>query len=184
MMSTSEDPSTRERFERLYVETRVGILGYVLRRASSPSDASDVLAETYLIAWRKIDDIPSDEKARLWLYGVARHVLSNHHRHERVEQNLGATLRADLSREAAEFRTQQEAPFGEAIAASLDALGPDDREIMELSAWEGLTPTEIAEVIGVKPGAVRVRLHRLRGVLRSDLIKAGYPRPGQVGRAG
>jgi RNA polymerase sigma factor (sigma-70 family) len=176
MKSTRDDPSRRERFERLYVATRVAMLGYLIRRVSDPTDAGDLLAETYLVAWRKLDDIAKDEEVRLWLYGVARRVASHHHRHERVERGLAEALRADLTRESAVLRADPDVPFGEMICASLDRLKPIDREIIELSAWEQLTPTEIAAVIGMKPGAVRVRLHRIRTAMRTELVNAGYPR--------
>ena len=97
MRSTRDDPSRRKRFEQLYAETRVSILGYLMRRVSDPTDAADLLAETYLVAWRKLDGVAKDEEVRLWLYGVARRIVSHHHRHERVEQGLAETLRADLT---------------------------------------------------------------------------------------
>src|SRR3954463_3427484 len=92
-----EDPPCREllpspeppvdddkvRFEALYTATYEPILGYALRRCSSPHDAADVVAETFSIAWRRFDDIPSGDSARLWLYGVARRVLANHRRGEK-----------------------------------------------------------------------------------------------------
>src|ERR1700722_134475 len=106
MKSTGDDPSRRERFERLYSETRVSILGYLMRRVSDPADAADLLAETYLVAWRKLDDV-ANEEARLWLYGVARRITSHHHRHERVEQGLAKALRADIGRESAVVRPDQ-----------------------------------------------------------------------------
>jgi RNA polymerase sigma factor (sigma-70 family) len=184
MRPADEVNPERRRFENLYAETRVRLLGYFLRRVDSASDAADLLAETYLIAWRKIDAVPSDETARLWLYGVARRVASHYHRHEKVEQGLAETLRADLRREAEAFRTDRDMPFSEVIAASLDRLKPIDREIIELSAWEQFTPTEIADVIGMKSGAVRIRLHRIRNGIRTDLIGAGYPRSDPLDRVG
>jgi DNA-directed RNA polymerase specialized sigma24 family protein len=84
----------------------------------------------------------------------------------------------------AEFRTDRDVPFGGVIAASLDRLKASDREIIEFSAWEQLTPTEIGNVIGMKAGAVRVRLHRIRTALRTDLISAGYPRSDPLDRVG
>jgi RNA polymerase sigma factor (sigma-70 family) len=174
----------RRRFEILYAETRLSLLGYFLRRVDSAPDAADLLAETYLIAWRKIDSIPNDDTARLWLYGVARRVASHHHRHERVTQGLAETLRADLTREAAEMRTDSDMPFDDVIYASLDRLKLSDREIIELSAWEQLTPIEIANIVGLKSGAVRVRLHRIRTAIRADLIRSGYPRSDPLGRVG
>jgi RNA polymerase sigma factor (sigma-70 family) len=174
--SISGEASRRERFEKLYVETRLSILGYLMRRVSSSADAADLLAETYLIAWRKLDDLADDEVARLWLYGVARRVASHHHRHARVEQGLAKALRADLGRLPTAMSPDPDVPFGDVICASLDRLKPNDREIIELSAWEHLTPAEIAAVVGMRPGAVRVRLHRIRTAIRAELIEAGYPR--------
>jgi RNA polymerase sigma factor (sigma-70 family) len=181
--STGRDAVRRERFEQLYAETRVSILGYLMRRVSTPADAADLLAETYLIAWRKLDDVANDEEARLWLYGVARRIVSHHYRHERVEQGLADTLRAGLGREAPAMRADRDTPFGDLISTALDRLKPSDREIVELSAWEQLTPAEIAAVIGMKSGAVRVRLHRIRAAMRTELINAGYPRADPVDRA-
>ena len=183
MNSTGGAASRRERFEQLYAETRVSILGYLMRRVSSPADAADLLAETYLIAWRKLDDVARDEEARLWLYGVARRIASHHHRHERVERGLAEALRAELGREAPVMRADRNMPFGDVISASLDRLKPSDREIIELSAWEQLTPAEIAAVIGMKSGAVRVRLHRIRTAIRTELINAGYPGADPLDRA-
>lgn len=165
----------RTRFEQLYTQTRVGILGYLLRRCGDPADAADLLAEAYLTAWRRIGDIPEDEQARPWLYGVARRTLANYHRHQRVEDRLTATLRAQLVHEIDRTRTQPDSRFGDVIADSLDQLSTADREIIELAAYDQFTPTEIASVIGKSAGAVRVRLHRIRRALRLNLLHAGYP---------
>ncbi|GGP14496.1 sigma-70 family RNA polymerase sigma factor [Nonomuraea glycinis] len=67
----------------MYRRTYKQILGYALRRCSSPEDAADVVAETYVIAWRRITELPDGEADKLWLYGVARRVLANHRRSER-----------------------------------------------------------------------------------------------------
>jgi RNA polymerase sigma factor (sigma-70 family) len=184
MRSTGEDSPRRERFERIYAETRVPILGYLVRRTSIPADAADLLAETYVIAWRKLEDLVADEEARLWLYAVARRVLANHNRHQAVEKNLAAALRSQLTAEVKGMRVPEEVPFDDVIAASLAALDPTDREIMQLSAWEQLAPRDIAQVMGLTAGAIRVRLHRVRARLRADLIQAGHPGSGSVERAG
>ena len=99
MKTPDAGPQHRERFESLYTETRIAILGYLVRRVSNASDAADLLAETYVVAWRRIDEIPRGEEARLWLFGVARRVLSNFHRHAKVERSLADTLRAELLRQ-------------------------------------------------------------------------------------
>lgn len=69
-----------DRFRRVYLEHFEPLLAYALRRVAHPEDAADVVAETFLVAWRRRHDIPADDEARLWLYGVARRVLANHHR--------------------------------------------------------------------------------------------------------
>jgi RNA polymerase sigma factor (sigma-70 family) len=184
MSSPGDEPSRQDSFEQLYSETRVAILSYLTRRVSNPADAADLLAETYLIAWRKVDTIPNDQTARLWLYGVARRIMSHHRRHEMVEQGLAEALRADLNRETARLQADRDVPFSDVVAVSLARLKPSDREIMELSAWEQLTAAEIADLIGMKPGSVRVRLHRIRAVIRADLIGAGYPRCDRLDRVG
>ena len=92
------DPGERQRrFEVVYAAHRGPILGYVLRRTGNPDDAADVIAETFLTAWRRLDEIPHDPQTRLWLYGVARRVLANHHRGERRRSALADRLRADLA---------------------------------------------------------------------------------------
>jgi RNA polymerase sigma-70 factor (ECF subfamily) len=87
----------RELFEDLYGECHGPVFGYVLRRTENPDDAADVIAETFLIAWRRLDEIPLREQRRLWLYGVARRVLANHRRGQRRRSSLADRLRADLA---------------------------------------------------------------------------------------
>ena len=62
----------QERFRRLYAAEVDALLGFALRRADRAEDAADVVAETFRVAWRRFDDVPSQPQARLWLYGVAR----------------------------------------------------------------------------------------------------------------
>jgi RNA polymerase sigma-70 factor (ECF subfamily) len=175
-MSTSDEAITREaRFESLFLSNRSGILGYFLRRMHSKPDAADLLAETFLIAWRKLDEIPAQDAGRLWLFGVARRLLANYHRHERVETTMAAKLRVQIAGQVEQHFGRDEAPFDDVIASSLDSLRTEDREIIELSAWEHLTPSEIANVLRMKPGTVRVRLHRIRRIIAAHLISAGYP---------
>jgi RNA polymerase sigma-70 factor (ECF subfamily) len=178
--SLAEALTDQELFETLYSETRMSILGYLLRRVSIPTDAADLLSDTYLVAWRRIGDVPEGESGLLWLYGVARHLVANYYRHERSEHALALTLRHALAANASAFEREHDAPFAEDIARSLEALSPGDREIIELSAWEQLTPAEIAEVLGIKAGTLRVRLHRARLAIAEELAKAGHPGPDRL----
>jgi RNA polymerase sigma-70 factor (ECF subfamily) len=86
--------ATREaRFEELFARTRSALMGYAVRRVGDPADDADVVAETYLVAWRRLDEVPPGEETRLWLFGVARRVLANHQRGER--RRLAAGLRVE-----------------------------------------------------------------------------------------
>src|ERR1700733_4310110 len=62
----------QRRFEAAYAAHHGPVLGYVLRRTASPDDAADVLAETFLTAWRRLEDMPREPQSRLGLYGLAR----------------------------------------------------------------------------------------------------------------
>ncbi len=83
----------RHRFEAVYAAYHGPVLGYVLRRTGNPDDAADVIADTFLTAWRRLEDMPPEPAARLWLYGVARRVLANHHRGQRRRSALAGRLR-------------------------------------------------------------------------------------------
>jgi RNA polymerase sigma-70 factor (ECF subfamily) len=149
----------RRRFEQVYAVHRAAILGYALRRTGSADDAADVIAETSLAAWRRIDEMPTGEAARPWLYGVARRVLANQRRGEHRRSALGERLRSELSAEP-QYR---EPPLGsEGVAVAFRRLADSDREILTLAGWEGLDAGQIAVVLGCSRNAARIRLHRAR----------------------
>lgn len=147
-------------FEAMYAATYEPILGYVLRRCPSPDDAADVVAETFTIAWRRLDEIPPGGRSRLWLYGVARRVLANHRRGEARRRQRTTPLRHDLRDEIA--AVGGDPVEASAIAEAFRALSDDDRELLALVAWEGLDHAAVAAVLGCSAGAARVRLHRAR----------------------
>lgn len=174
------DHDRRLRFERVYAANHDRILGYVLRRTDNPDDAADVIAETFLTAWRRADDMPRGDEARLWLYGVARRVLAGHYRHERRRSalitNLGAQLRADL----AAHRPPDYSGDLAAIATAFRSLPADDQELLALVGWEGLDRSEIATVLGCSRNAVRIRLHRARRRFARELERRDVPLPGMI----
>ena len=155
------------RFGRLYRDQGRAILAYALRRVEDPEDAADVVAETFLVAWRRLNEVPDDTKARLWLFGVARRVIANRHRAERRRTRLGERLAESVRTELA----TQPAPTGEAaeVLRAVGCLNAGDRELLLLVSWEELSPGEAARVLGVSPLAARSRLHRARRRLRALL---------------
>jgi RNA polymerase sigma-70 factor (ECF subfamily) len=163
----------KDRFERLYAEHGRAVLAYALRRVADPEDAADVVAETFLVAWRRLDQVPASDAARLWLYRVARYVLANQYRSERRRERLAERLRRELS-----LALEDAPPSGSHTRALRDALarlGLEDQEILRLSGWEELTPREIATVFGISQVAARSRLHRARQRLRAALRREAEP---------
>ena len=164
-MSATADSA---RFAALYTETNADVLAFLLRRCSTPEDAADCLAETYLVAWEKRKQVPAGAEARLWLFGVARNVMRRgHERHRRLAvaaQSLAQELQAAPSARPALAHDQSEL-----ITAALAALSAVDQEIITMISWDGLTPREIGQVLGVSANIVRVRAHRARAKLRSLL---------------
>ena len=159
------------RFRKLYADHGREILAYALRRVDDPEDAADVLAETFLVAWRRSADIPPGAEARLWLYGVARRTLANRRRGELRRARLNERLRAELVDAIGEWAPPDDGS-GEAIAA-LGRLDPRDRELLRLTVWEELSPRQAATVLGLSAVAARSRLHRARRRLRRELERSG-----------
>jgi RNA polymerase sigma factor (sigma-70 family) len=156
----------RRCFEELYAAHQACVFGYVLRRSESPEDAADVIAEVFLVAWRRLDEAPVGDGARLWLYGVARRVLANHRRGMRRRIELTERLRSDL---ACHPTPEVSATGFPDLAAVFSSLPAGDREVLALEAWEELDAAEIAAVLGCSRNAVRIRLHRARRRLRAAI---------------
>jgi RNA polymerase sigma factor (sigma-70 family) len=128
-----------------------------------------VVAEVFLIAWRRSVSVPEGAEARLWLFGTARRVLANLARSNRRSRDLAA-------RAAAEARLGQPSPsdpISPVVWRALERLSDSDRELVLLTVWDDLGPAEAASVLGLSPGTVRVRLHRARSRLREHLADLG-----------
>lgn len=163
--------SALTRFDALFTEHQRPVLAYAIRRSQTLADAEDVAAETFTIAWRKVDDVPTD--ALPWLYAVARRVLANHRRRHGRRERLAALLRVDdvpTPWRAGEDRD------GPAFAA-LASLAPADQEVLRLVAWEDLGNREIAAVLGLTPNAVAIRLHRARARFAAALARTSADDP-------
>lgn len=157
-----DDPPTAraDHYRALYLASFNAILGYAVRRVDDRADAADVVSETFLVAWRRLDDAPPGEE-RPWLYGIARNVLANHHRSVRRRGRLGARLRDVLADDVVPDPADGVAEC-DRVRRALDRLSADDRELLTLVAWDGLSAPEAAQVLGIAPGATRMRLTRAR----------------------
>ncbi|GAA0925338.1 RNA polymerase sigma factor [Nonomuraea longicatena] len=163
-------PDQKQRFAEIYTANYADILAYLRRRADSHDDAADALAETFTIAWRRLDDVPEGHRARLWLYGVARRVLANGRRADSRRSELVERLGLQLEQWAESIVVDDDF---DAVRAAFRRLSPDDREVLALAGWEGLGSPEIATVLGCSRAAARLRLHRARKRLAKNLKAAG-----------
>ena len=146
-------------FRQLYAESYRSLVAYARRRTSNAEEAADVVAETFLVAWQRVEIIPHHDRALPWLYGVARNVIANHRRADSRRERLGERLRLQLLPVAPEsFDVEATLLTRQALAL----LSEPDREVLALSAWEELSPAEIAVALGCSPGTARVRLLRAR----------------------
>ncbi len=156
------DPSSRDRHLR-FEEIAAGVLDplerYLRRRATS-DDAADVLNDTLLVLWRRLDDVPAAATLP-WCYAVARRCLANHRRAARRQLALLERVR-DLFDRTRPDVAGRAAPDAEPLSWALTRLSGEDREVIRLWAWEELEPREIAVVLEVSPNAVSIRLHRAR----------------------
>ena len=160
-------PERTQRFACLYEQTYAPLLRFVERRVH-PSHAEDVVADVFVVAWRRLDDVPlAADEARAWLFGVAHRTLRN-------------GLRSDQRRHALTVRIADSRLTGaavtgldpELVARRLDLvqawrrLSPRHQETLALAVWDGLTAPQAARVLGISPVAFRLRLTRARRALR------------------
>lgn len=153
-------------FRTCYQQGYPDLLRFVERRAH-PSQAEDVVAEVFLVAWRRLPDLPRDlDGARAWLFGIAHLILANARRGEERRQALAVRI--------AEVTTAHDPGADPALGASqLDLvtawrrLRAVHQEALALTAWEGLTSRQAAAVLDISPTAFRLRLSRARCALRA-----------------
>ena len=155
------------RLERLHREHGGAVRAFVRRRIGD-HDADDVVADVFVVAWRRRDDIPPD--ARIWLLGVARRVLANRHRTARRQRALYERLGQEASRRGTEVEDPAVAAAHDgAMLRALASLRAGDREVLLLVTWDGLSHAEAAQVLGVRPQTLTMRVHRARRRLERAL---------------
>jgi len=170
--------TAEERFRQLYDRHAGPILMYFKRRTDSET-AQDCTAETFLVAWRRIDDVP--DEALPWLYGVARRVLQNQRRSRGRMARLVSRLRGlepprAPSPEVAVIRRFEDAELAEALRR----MRREDQELLLLANWEELPHADIGRVLGCSAHAVDQRIYRAMHRLARDLADAGQKRDGMT----
>ena len=177
---TGRTPGER-RLEELAAAHGPRVLAHLARRTTPAEDAADVLQEVLTTAWRRITDAPDDpDHALAWLLAIARRTLANHRRGQARRHDATARLRAELAgnRVTAPATTAAADDAVDSVRAALLRLGPDDREVLALAYWDGLTGEQVAVVLGVSPTSARKRLQRARERLRQVLDAGPVEPPG------
>lgn len=159
------------KFQSIYRAHHKRVLAFCLRRNSR--DGWDVAAETFAVAWRRIEVVPNHQEALPWLYAVARKLLANVRRKEasasRLERRVGADVK--LGHTGPEDQVVRRSEERQLLAA-LHRLRPDDREVLRLRTWEELSHREVAEVLGISVAAAGQRVHRATRRLARELSKS------------
>lgn len=154
---------SRRAMDRLYAELATPLYNYLLRLAGDPELASDALQTTFVNAWHGRASFRG-RGARPWLFVIARNAVFRHRRREAVLEPVDA-----VSSAASPAQEHQAAELAERLDAALAKLPENTREAIVLSRLSGLSLAEIAELLGMSNGALRVRLSRGLRQLKEEL---------------
>lgn len=167
MSNFSRPPDREDTFRILYESAYSDLIRFVQRRVH-PDQAEDVVADAFLVVWRRLDELPKHhEDARAWIYGITRNVLLNSYRSEQRRQSLGIRL-ADVTAFSSD-------PDGDLVATRVDLarawrlLSEVHQETLGLAIFEDLKAPQAAAVLGISPVAFRLRLSRARRALQLHL---------------
>jgi RNA polymerase sigma-70 factor (ECF subfamily) len=151
----------RERFRILYNDLYDDLWRYIQRRSINTEEARDTLSEVFLVAWRRLEDIPAGNEARLWLFGVARNLVKTSWRKRKRSGDLLVRIGSEMS---TRVTTDEELDNSGVlkIVKALQFLSENDQEILRLLAWENLSHKEISVVLGCSENAVAIRIRRAR----------------------
>ena len=160
--SLTESPEfLRERFRVLYDESYEDLWRYIQRRSISTEEARDTLSEVFLVAWKRLEDVPVGKEARLWLFGVARNLLKASWRKRKRSKDLVVRIGNEMSTRG-NTDTELDNSGVLKIVKALQFLSENDQEILRLVAWEKLSHKEISVVFGCSENAASIRIHRAR----------------------
>ncbi|GAB3136049.1 RNA polymerase sigma factor [Marisediminicola antarctica] len=171
------DTEREMRMRRLVALVADPVRRYLNRRTDAAT-ADDVLGDTLLVCWRRLDDVPDD--ALPWAIVVARQCLSNARRAERRRTRLiGRIIAIDPPPAAADDNPATSTLDGTTadarLTTALAGLRRDDAEILRLWAWDELTSPQLAVVLGTSANAAAIRLHRAKARLKQELLKSDNP---------
>jgi RNA polymerase sigma-70 factor (ECF subfamily) len=156
----AESPSSDTKFRQVFDAHLSAVQRYCVRRLR-PADANDAVAEVFLVAWRRIGQIPDGDEALPWLLGVSKNVIRNLERSGRRVSRLKAKVEQEPlpANPGPEAQVVRHVEYAE-VAAALESLSAADREVIRLRAWEELTAPQMAVVLGCSVSAAEKRMTR------------------------
>ncbi|MBT8164130.1 MAG: sigma-70 family RNA polymerase sigma factor [Acidimicrobiia bacterium] len=156
----AQSPSNNIEFRRIFDDHFVEVQRYCARRLGQ-EEANDAVSEVFLVAWRRLGEVPRGDAALPWLIGVARNAVRNAGRSRRRAGRLAvrAQLADDQVTPGPEVQVVQKAEYRE-VADALESLSDADREVIRLRTWEELTAPQIASVLGISLSAAEKRMAR------------------------
>ena len=166
-----DDAAKEQQFSDLYRRMHAELRTYLVRRLDLDL-VDDVLAETFLVVWRRWPDLPADHSGRrAWIYGILRNkamqATDTLNRQSRLTYRAGSVLDAEVVLDPLDLEALHEA------RRLLDLLPPGERDALSLVVIAGLTSTETAAVLGCSASSVTTRVARARNRLRTILAKPG-----------
>lgn len=166
------DEGRAERFRAVYEEHADRVARYAARRTDGEG-VLDVVSETFLVAWRRFDEMPSD--ALPWLFATARRVIANRRRSSARRQALRLKLATERASTVDPAIPGDLHEVDRRLLAAIRDLPERQREAFVLVAWDGLETSRAARAAGCSVPTFRMRFHRARRRLMTQIGLDGAP---------
>jgi RNA polymerase sigma-70 factor (ECF subfamily) len=165
-------------FDQLMLRWDRKIRGAAYRVLGSDDEAREVTQEAFLRAFRHLQSFKEEARFSSWLYQIALNLCRDRLRRRRGREfvsldEVAETAPAGLRSEPSALELVEAKDLSRVIAVAVEALSEEQREVVVLKEYQGLTFPEIAEVLGVPVSTVKTRLYRALSQLRVRLERRG-----------
>ena len=172
-------------FEQLLLEHQKNVYNLCYRMAGNPDDAMDLSQETFLRAWRCLDQYQFASAFSTWLYRLCSNICIDFLRRRRRQQTVPLTFE-DADGEEQTYAVPDPAPLPEeqvelkltreTLAAAMAQLLPEHRAVLQLRVVNEMSYEQIADVLDIQIGTVKSRLSRARNQLKRILERGNLSR--------
>ena len=172
-------------FEQLLLEHQKNVYNLCYRMAGNPDDAMDLSQETFLRAWRCLDQYQFASAFSTWLYRLCSNICIDFLRRRRRQQTVPLTFEdADGEKQTYAVPDAQPLPeeqvelklTRETLAAAMAQLLPEHRAVLQLRVVNEMSYEQIADVLDIQIGTVKSRLSRARNQLKKILERGNLSR--------